>query len=112
MAVSVRRWGGQLSVRDRRRKVNAPEDDADAPGPAPVFYRAPRGTACGGDELGDRVAQLDRVVLGEVDLILASVEAEVDGLGCLATVEIVDESGLHLLCHPWLPVVVVVGIGE
>src|SRR5580693_6349703 len=49
--------------------------------------------------VGKLFTELASVAGTQVDLIRGTIESKRDGLGSLATVEIVDEKHLHLLCH-------------
>jgi hypothetical protein len=49
--------------------------------------------------VGKLFTELARVAGTQVDLIRGAIESKRDGLGSLATVEIVDEKHLYLLCH-------------
>src|SRR3954454_9387256 len=62
------------------------------------------------DVAGERVAQLRRVLLVQVDLVGRAVETEGDGLRRLTPVDIVDENNVDLLGH-FLDLTVGIGIG-
>jgi hypothetical protein len=49
--------------------------------------------------VGKLFTELACVACTQIDLIRGTIESKRDGLGSLATVEIVDEKHLHLLCH-------------
>src|SRR5260370_4001056 len=49
--------------------------------------------------VGKLFTELARVRRTQIDLIRGTIESKRDGLGSLATVEIVDAKHLHLLCH-------------
>ena len=51
---------------------------------------ATTGTASTGDEVGERVTELARIVRRKVDLIGDAVQAEADGLLCPGTVQVID----------------------
>jgi hypothetical protein len=49
--------------------------------------------------VGKLFTKLACVAGTEIDLIRGTIESKRDGLSSLATVEIVNEKHLHLLCH-------------
>jgi hypothetical protein len=49
--------------------------------------------------VGKLFTELACVAGTQIDLIRGTIESKRDGLGSFATVEIVNEKHLHLLCH-------------
>jgi len=91
---------GLLAVERLRPR---PRDRGHLLGSAAARRRA-SGLAGRGDVRRQRVAQRGGVVVGQVDLVAAAVEAERDRArrsGAVEVVEVVDELHVHLLCHAY-----------